>query len=79
MAAMDDLLGALYHADQVTHDHKKVAALIADAKTSDPAFENNLHTKLVELQHVRAARSKGMTCGCHVTATLCEILERHFK
>ena len=77
MPELDDFLGSIYHADQVTHDHQKVKALIDEAKTNDPTFEKQLRAKLADLQVIRTRRSKGNVCGCHVTATLCRILERH--
>lgn len=74
--SLDDLLGQVYHVDQVEHDQAKASKLIKDAIAADPEIEGKLKTRFIELQQVRAARRMGAKDGCHVTGVLCDVLAR---
>lgn len=72
---IDELLGRAYRAMSVGGNRPEAIKLIQDA-TADPAVALVLRQKRDYLTAVRDARRMGQQDGCHVTATLVELLTR---
>lgn len=72
---IDDLLGRAYHVDQRRGQRVQAIAMIRDA-ANDPLVATILREKRDHLRAVRWARQFGERDGCHVTATLVDLLDR---
>lgn len=73
MVNIDDLLGQAYRLDQQAGHRPEAVALIRDA-AKDLSVAAVLRQRRDQLRQVREARRFGDRDGCHVTATMVDLL-----